>query len=134
MNDDTLLQLSELAARLAEAKAAEDLAKSNRIAVEEQIAALVPGPDKGQKTVTLADGTKITVERGLNYRADLQGIETLFSQEGESKHAPVKTKSTRELDVAGYEWYRENDPDSFALISRLVSVTPKKVSVTLKAA
>ncbi|MFA5186719.1 MAG: hypothetical protein WC551_09605 [Patescibacteria group bacterium] len=134
MDEQTASQLLFLARDLANAKAAEDCAKAARIAVEEKIAGLVPGPEKGQKTVTLPDKSKITVERGFNYKADLVEIEKVFASEGESRYAPIKVKTTRELDVTGYEWYRENDPESFACLSQFVVATPKKVSVTLKAA
>lgn len=130
---ETLFTLSVLARDLANAKAAEDATKAARIAVEEKIAALVPGPEKGQKTITLDDGSKITVERGLNYKADCQKIEEALSVAGWT-HVPVKTKTTRELDEKGYEWFRANDAEAFTAISQFVTVTPKKVSIQIKAA
>lgn len=135
MSNDTydLDKLADLAAQLSTAKLREETTKQQRISVEEQIAALVPGPEKGQKTVKLPDGTKIVVERGLNYKADCQAIEKIFASEGETRFVPVKTKTTRELDEKGYEWYFSNDPDGFALLSKYVTVTPKKVAVSLKA-
>lgn len=136
MDAETLCQLQYLAIRLMQEKDDENKARDRRVAIEEQIAVLIPGPDKGQKTVTLEDGTKITVERGFNYKADVAEIEKLFQgewKEGSLGDAPIKVKTTRELDVKGYEWYRENDPEAFGLLARHVSVTPKKVSVSLKA-
>lgn len=132
MDAETICQLQYLAIRLMQEKDDESKARDRRVAIEEQIAVLIPGPDKGQKTVTLEDGTKITVERGFNYKADLAEIEKVFASEGESRYAPIKVKTTRELDVKGYEWYRENDPEAFQLLARHVSVTPKKVSVSVK--
>ena len=125
--------LEVLATQLTEAKCAEEMAKAERIAIEEKIAALVPGPEKGQKTVALADGRKLTVERGLNYKADVQAIEEAMSAIRQV-HVPIKVKTTRELDVVGYEWFRENDHNAFDIISQYVTVTPKKVAVSLKAA
>jgi hypothetical protein len=118
-----------LASDLILAKTVEDTAKQNRIAIEEKIAALIPGPERGQKTANLPDGVKITVERGFNYKADCQAIEKLDLQ---ITGYPIKTKSTRELDVVGYEWYQQNHPGLFSQISKHVVVTPKKVSVTIK--
>ena len=115
------------------AKATEEKMKAARISVEEKIAALIPGPDMGQKTVTLEDGTKITVERGYSYKADFAAIDKL-QENGTLDFAPVKTKTTRELDVTGYEWYRTNEPDTFPLLAQHVVATPKKTSVTMKAA
>lgn len=130
---ETICQLQYLAIRLMQEKDDESKARDRRVAIEEQIAVLIPGPDKGQKTVTLEDGTKITVERGFNYKADLAEIEKVFASEGESRYAPIKVKTTRELDVKGYEYYREHDQETFAVLSKYVVVTPKKVAVSLKA-
>ena len=132
MSDElNLQQLSELANAFCEAKKAEATAICNRIQTEERIAALIPTKDVGQKTVTLPDGQKITVKRGLNYKADVQAIENAYCWVSLGYSTPVKTKTTRELDVAGYEWYRNNNSDIFAKLSQYVTVTPKKVAVSL---
>jgi hypothetical protein len=94
-----------------------------------EIAKLVPCPDRGQKTVTLLDGTKLTIEKGFNYKADFDALEkigTAFTP------APIKTKTTKELDEKGYEWYKANNPEMFALLAQHVTVTPKKVSISVK--
>lgn len=123
--------LAYLVRSLEHHKRNEEKVKRSRIEVEEKIAALVPGPEKGQKTIKTTDGYKVTVERGFNYRADCQFISKCCEELGLS--IPVKSKTTLELDSTGYEWYRENDPKTFQLISQYVAVTPKKVSVTIKA-
>ena len=128
-------ELWELSTRLSLVKVEELLAKKKRTAIEEQIALLIPGPDTGQKTVTLKDGLKITVKRGLNYKADLPEVAAVLVQNADdSLPVPVKTKTVRELDTQGYEWYRINHPRIFALIAKHVVVTRKKVAVSLKAA
>ena len=134
MDEQAVFQLTLLSKELADAKSLENTAKASRIAAEEKIAALIPGKEKGQVTVKLTDGTKITVERGFNYKADIQAILDLFHPEDTDKFAPVKVKTERTLDETGYEWYRENDQDTFTKLSHFVVITPKKVSVTLKAA
>ncbi len=132
MDLSILVQLSELAYVLKNAKAAETLAKRGRVDAEEQIAALIPTENIGQKTITLSDGVKITVKRGLNYKADCEAIEDVFIEDKTGKFfAPIKTKTTRELDVKGYEWYRINDSETFSAMSQHVTVTPKKVAITL---
>ncbi len=123
-------ELKELAYVLKNAKVAEALARSGRIDAEEQIASLIPTEDIGQKTVTLSDGTKITVKRGLNYKANLEQIQDYYFDLPD-KHSPVKMKTVKELDSKGYEWIKQNDPESFTYISNFVTVTPKKVAVTL---
>ncbi len=135
MDLSTLVQLSKLAYALKNAKEKEAFFKECRIDTEEAIASLIPTEDTSQKTITLSDGTKITVKRGLNYKADTEAIQQLFFEfggEGEvGKACPIKTKTTRELDVKGYEWYRGNDMETFTLVSQYVTVTPKKVAVSL---
>ncbi len=131
MDLSILAQLSELAYVLKNAKAAEALAKSGRINAEEQIAALIPTKDTGQKIITLNDGTKITVKRGLNYKVDFDELYGDMVCTCPQHIPPIKTKTTKELDSKGYEWYRENEPNVFGIISRHVTVTPKKVAVTL---
>lgn len=139
MNRDLAMEnLQNFAMALLAAKTAEELAKTTRITAEERIASLIPTEDVGQKTVTLEDGTKITVKRGLIYKADLEKIETALRQrtpdESAEFPAPIKQKTTHELDVAGYEWYRVNQPTIFLRIVDFVTITPRKVAVTLKPA
>lgn len=123
-------QLQELTHVLKNAKEAEALAKRGRVDAEEQIAALVPTGDVGQKTIALDDGTKITVKRGLSYKAQTDEIWQCFRAAG-IPHPPLKSKTTVELDAKGYEWLRGNDPQMFGIISQYVTVTPKKVAVIL---
>lgn len=129
------MRLAILVVNLHAAKKTEDQARRVRIATEELIAAEIPTEDTGQKTVTLNNGGKVTVKRSLSYKAELDDIQRIFREMGQPElMAPVKAKTTRELDVAGYEWYRQNHPDIFRIMTPHVSVTPRKVSVTLKAA
>ena len=122
--------LEYLVRHLLLAKQQEDVCKFHRIALEEKIAVLIPGPDRGQKTVKLSDGSSVTVERGFNYKADCAAIETEFCQA--NKPPPVKIKTTRELDVVGYEWTLANDPEGAAMLNGKVVVTPRKIAVSVK--
>ena len=133
MNDCDKNALAILAAELWEAKKREGAATKLRIAIENEIAALAPGPEKGQVTVTLKDGAKVVVKRALNYKADLAAIEEVFLEVLEPLLPPLKMSTTTDLDVAGYEWYRKNHPEVFELFKAHVVVTPKKTSVILKA-
>jgi hypothetical protein len=123
--------LKILAMNLRSAKRQEESTKANRIAVEETIAALIPGKEDGQVTETLPDGSKIVVKRGFNYRANLKGIEEIFNGL-DGLPAPIKIEATRKLEVAGYEWYRRNHLEIFQQMIEHVTVTPKKVAVELK--
>ena len=129
---NTLFRIRGLAVCLLENKREEDFWKKKRIEAEESIAALLPGPEKGQKTVTLDDGTKITVERGLSFKSDIGAIENAWCDD--QIPPPIKTRTTKLLDEAGYEWLRVNNKGLFDLIAPHVTVKPKKVSVSVKAA
>lgn len=130
LTPETQKRLSDLVGDLEWTKAREEEKRKDRIVIEEEIAALIPGPERGQVTITLEDGRKVTVERGFNYKADCSAIEAIFNQD--ILFAPVKTKTTRELDITGYEWYRDNDRAGFELLSQHVTVTPKKTAISVK--
>ncbi len=126
--------LAIFSSQLVKAKAAEETAKAARIALEEKIAKLIPSPETGQKTVKLPDGTKLTVKRGLIYKADVQDIRDVFSDEAipDTMFPPISRKVEEKLDVKGYEWYRKNYPQIFLELSEFVTVTPKKIAVTVQ--
>ena len=123
--------LEYLVRRLRATKKTEEDIKAMRIICEEKIAALIPGPDRGQKTIKMADGTSVTVERGWLYKADGCAIEEAFAVAG-LPHPPVKLKTTISLDEVGYEWTRNNSPEAWIVLNGLVIVTPKKVAVSIK--
>jgi hypothetical protein len=128
MTDIEVNRLEHLASQLAEEKRTEEKAKVRRISIENEISKLIPGPEAGQKTITLPSGTKVVVSRGFNYQADLGAVRK--ASEDIDVQPPIKT--TYALDVKGYEWYSKNDPDFFEILTRYVKVTPKKVSVSIK--
>ena len=132
MTEEQLAQLTFLIEDFMDAKDDEDFARQKRIEIEEKIAALVPGPEDGQVTVKIRNA-KLTVKRGLTYKADLDGITARMTGETEFP-PPIKTKAVRELDVQGYEWYRANHPDIFSVLSNYVQVKPRKVSITVNSA
>ena len=125
-------KLHLLAWALNEAKHAEQAAKRVRVSLEEDIASHVQTDDSGQKTITLEDGSKITVKRGLIYKADVQDVREVFSSKTGEFLAPITVKVEEKLDIKGYEWYRENHPEIFNEFTEFVTVTQKKVAVTLK--
>lgn len=126
------LSLGDLVRNLLAEKEAEELCRRQRIALEEAIALCIPGPDSGQKTIKLDDGTSVTVKRGWNYKAKLEDIDAIFLDGMIGDPPPIKTKTTRELDERGYEWFRENRPGIFSELSKHVTVTPKKIAVEVK--
>jgi len=132
LTDLALRQLDDLAAGLSIAKGREEVARKERIEIEEQIADLVPTKERGQQTIALPSGWKLTVKRDLSYKANVEAIRQLCVYP--DLPPPIKSKTTHELDVTGYEWYRERRPDVFDKLAQHVEVKPKKVAITLKAA
>ncbi len=132
IEDEAAANLVNVAINLRKAKEVEARTKANRIKLEELLASLVPTKEIGQTTTVLTNGMKVTVKRGYNYSADLAEIGAILVQNADDElPAPVKVKTTRSLDVKGYEWYRENHPGLFKLLAEHVTVTPAKVSVTV---
>ena len=127
------MSIADLVSGLVTAKAAEELAKTERIRWEERVAERVGGPESGQETASLKDGTKITVTRGFNYKANCEAIQMLFRREEFDHSAPVVAKTTLKLDEKGYRWYEKTLPAVFRRIAEHVVATPKKIAVSLTA-
>ena len=126
------MSLAELAPKLYDAKRREYAAKKERIALEEQIAMLVETGDKGSKTVDAGEGLKVFVKRDLSYKADIDNL-CAVAKSLNAQEAPIKVvPETLAFDDKVYEAMRESNPVLFAEFAKHVTVTPKKVSVTLK--
>lgn len=131
------MNLAVLVQKLSDAKRAEELAKATRVAIEEEIAVLIPTKEVGQRTEILPDRVKVTVKRALSYKADLNAIRTLFAKlqevsETATLFVPIKRSTTEALDVKGYEWFKKHDLYVFNKLVEHVTVTPKKVSITIQ--
>jgi len=124
--------LEELAGKLYDAKKAEEAAKKLRINAEEAIVALVEGPARGSKTVKAGDRLKITVERGISYKADVEKIRELDIPD---ILMPIKmtdpVPAGFAFDVKKYEDLLEQHPETFKAVAQFVTAKPLKPSVTL---
>jgi hypothetical protein len=121
--------LSELAVQLYDAKKREDSAKKERVAIEEAIAAIVETPENGSKTVEAGD-LKVVVKCALSYEADVEAIRDIDATDLPLELIPAEWS----FDEKAYEKLRTDNPNLFAAIAKHVTVTPRKVSVTLKLA
>ena len=121
------------ASKLVQAKAAEGQAKATRISAENALAAAIVGPEKGQVTRELSDGTKILVKRSIIYRCDVAAIKKTcedFCEANDAKvRVPLKSSTKTELDIEVYEFYRKNYPDFFSILAVHVEAKPAKTSV-----
>lgn len=113
-------------------KKEEDLAKLQRIALEDRILALVPAREEGSDTTPLSNGFKVTTTGKLSYKADdLDAIEAVCKTWGEhAGAAPIKIE--RKLDETGAKWLRANKPELWKQIAPHITVTPAKTSISVK--
>jgi hypothetical protein len=136
MTEEQLAELTKLTEDFMEAKTRENESRQKRIDIEDKIAAIIKTPEEGQKTVSLGS-IKLTVKRGLSYKADLEEIIAMFDAGISDGHlplaCPIKSSTRRELDIQGYKWYQKNYPDVFRSMSKHIEVKPKKVAVSIKA-
>lgn len=122
--------LEALACELANAKTDESKAKSRRVMLEEEIAAMLDSPENGSKTFPAGSGLKITIKRGWLYKADVDAIRDMDIADEVS---PIKLVPAQEVfDPKEYERIIKDHPDIAARLAQHVTVTPAKVSVTLK--
>jgi len=120
-----------LTVQLYNAKREESLAKAKRIEAEKAIAKLVPTEgDQGSKTVDAGDGMRVTVKRGLNYKADVKAIRGLDL--GDVDIPLTLVPSHYDFDKKAYERIRADNPGAAAKLAECVVATPAKVAVTVK--
>jgi hypothetical protein len=125
------LPIESLFSGLVTAKETEALAKTKRIRWEERIAKKLGGPEDGQETTTLEDGSKVTISRGFNFSADCEKIRMLFVREQYDSSPPIATKTTVKLDEPAYKEFARRLPNVYKRMTEFVTVKPKKISVTL---
>ena len=116
-------ELESLAIELANAKHAEDEAKSARIKAEEALAERIETVGSSSHTVKCGR-ISVTVRRGYNYAVDdMSEFKAEF---------PDLVKTKVELDKAAYEKFVGSGTSAADRAMQLVTVKPAKVSVTLK--
>jgi len=119
--------------KLIEAKKVETKAKENRIAAEEEVAALIETADRGSATADVGDGMKVTVTRDMTYTVDVLAVRALDVPDLPLKFIEA-VPAGYTFDPTAYEKLRESAPESFAKIAQLVTTKPRKTSVTVKVA
>jgi len=124
-------KLAQYTLELLEAKRNENEANAARVAIEEKIANLIKTGAVGSKTVDAGNGFKVTIKRGLIYKADVNQIRLLDLP---SDLMPVKLiPSKYEFDGSAYEKIINHDDRAKVLLSQCVKTTPKKPYVSIKA-
>ena len=118
------MSIENLASDLVRARAAEAEAKAVRIECEEAILAQYELAEAGSQTVKTDNGLKLTLKTSLGYKVNVD------ANRHELAHV-MKTTEKVELNVKAYEALRESDPMEFSRLSKMVTTTPRKPSVTV---
>jgi hypothetical protein len=107
------------------AKAKEDSANSERLAIEQLICEASPPKEEGATTVEVG-GKKLTLTGKLTYKADLPKLQELAQRLPEELR-PLKTEV--KADEAGLKFLRKNEPQLWAVIAPAVEVKPAKTAI-----
>lgn len=128
MNDSSDISLSALAAAYAKAKAEESRITARRRELADKIQAVTGHVGEGQKTYAV-DGWKVAVKVPLIQSIDWDVWETIKSHIPQNRW-PIEMKPS--LDVSGVAWIKENDPETYAILAKALTVKPGSVQVTVK--
>jgi hypothetical protein len=126
----TTVTIEELVDQFIGAKAAETAATKQRIAIEEQMIALLGKREEGSETHELSNGFKITITGKQTYSADIDALLEICAKLPEDMR-PIKTKT--ELDSTGAKYLRANEPAIWAKLAKAITIKPAKTSVEVKA-
>ena len=126
MGQVEIARLDDLLVALHHARALEANSKVERIAVEEQIAALVEdAPDKGSRTLRGSE-MKTTVKFDFGYKCDVEKVRHL-----DVENLPLTLKPAEWVfDQKAFEALSESDPVAYAKVRAHVVTKVKKTSVT----
>lgn len=121
--------LHDVAADLMAARALEKAATEQRVAMEEELIALLGAKGEGADTHHIGP-YKVTITGKLNRKLDLKKYDQIVDRIPEALR-PVKVK--RELDVTGIKYLANNEPEIYAMLanSGALTVEPAKTSVTI---
>lgn len=118
--------LAEAVAALVEAKREEDAAKAKRLACEELVCELQEHKPEGSTTVQAGD-FKVTLVGSYTYKVeDLEALRNI-TRDWDANLVPVKTKT--EADATGCKWLRENRPELWGQLAKVITVKPAKTAV-----
>lgn len=116
----------EIADDLFEAKRVEREAEEKRIALEEELIAVLGKRDEGAKTHTVGD-YKVTITGRVTRKIDWDLFDAVSSKIPETLW-PVQ----RKLDITGVKYLENNEPALYKVLSPALTVEPAKTTVTIK--
>jgi hypothetical protein len=114
--------VNELAARWLRAKAREEAANRERVAIEEQMLPHLDTLPEGQRATILED-FKVLVVKRLSRSISESGVQAVQQLIPEN-YWPLKQKW--EVDVNGLKWLQLNFPQYYEIAARYVTTKPGK--------
>lgn len=127
---ETAVTIEELVDQFIGAKAAEAAAAKRRVAIEEQMIALLGKREEGAETHELDNGFKVTITGKVTYSADMEKLQEICAKLPQ-EFRPIKTKV--ELDQTGAKYLRANEPAIWAKLAKAITIKPAKTGVEVKA-
>ena len=118
----------EIANDLFDARVAEKEANERRVALEEELIALLGAKEEGAQTHEVGD-YKVTITGKLIRKIDWEMYDQSISSKIPESLQPVKVK--RELDDAGVKYLANNEPQIYKLLAKALTVKPAKTNVTI---
>ena len=115
----------EIADDLFKAKQAEREAEERRIALEEELVAVLGKREEGSKTHAVGS-YKVTITGRITRKIDWELFDQVSSKIPETLW-PVK----RTLDVTGVKYLANNEPQLYKVLSPALTVEPAKTTVSI---
>jgi hypothetical protein len=118
----------EIAEELFAAKHAEREANEKRVALEEELIAILGQKEEGAQTHQVGD-YKITITGKLNRKIDWDMFDSAIAARIPESLHPVKIK--RELDETGVKYLANNEPQLYKVLATALTIKPAKTAVTI---
>lgn len=130
MSEIDLNALDALLSSLSSAKQDELDAKDRRIAIENEVIAMVGKKEEGTQTIRAVNYKVNTVDK-LSRKVNWTDYDVVVSRSSlPANMLPVKIK--REIDVKKLETIEKDYPDLYAEISNCITYAPLKTYITVK--
>ena len=120
---------TEIAEELYQARIAEKEANEKRVALEEELIALLGSKEEGSEKHRVGQYL-ITIQGKLNRKIDWKAFDAHVASKIPESLQPVKV--VRELDVAGVKYLANNEPQLYKLLSRALTIEPAKTYVKIE--
>ena len=121
-------ELNTLALHWRDAKRAEELARDNRIRIEQEMIDLVGCKDEGSETHKAGDW-KIRITGKINRTLDVAAWETIAPSIPENMRPVVYAPK---LDTKGLRYLENNEPEVFRRVAEAIVAKPGKPAVEVK--